>query len=79
MLKLRYIGDGSGLSGFPARDLSSADLSRLARDPFIRRRYAKHASALARVLCEVRVNGVPLYAPAARPAADESPSADGKE
>jgi hypothetical protein len=72
-MSLRYVGDGIGLSGFPARDLSNADLRRLTAKPYVRRRYGRTVAAITRALL-----ATPLYQ-AARPAADESPSADGKE
>lgn len=71
-MSLRYVGDGLGLSGFPARDLSNDDLKRLAQKPYVRRRYGG-VTAITKALLTTG-----LYQPAARPA-DESPSADGKE
>lgn len=46
---LTYVGP-EYLSGIPARDLSTADIERLARDPYVKRRIAPNASALADVL-----------------------------
>lgn len=74
MATLRYVGDGTGLSGFPARDLTADDLKRLAKQPYVRRRYGASVAVITRALL-----ATPLYEQAARSAADESPSDDGKE
>jgi hypothetical protein len=65
-MALRYVGDGSGLSGFPARDLTNDDLKRLSRKPYVRHRYGG-VPAITKALLSTG-----LYQPAARPA-DESP------
>lgn len=57
-LDLRYVGPGD-LTGIPARDLSAADLTRLASDPYVQRRLAKNPKALAELLVSTA-----LYAPA---------------
>lgn len=63
---LRYVGDNS-ISGIPARDLSPADLERLAAKPYTKRRLASDAGALAALLI-----GTGLYAL-------DKPSTDEKE
>lgn len=76
---LSYAGDAAGVPsvpGIPCRDLDAGDLSRLAGDSFVRRRYARTANDLAAFLVKT---GVFTKAASARPAADVSPSADGKE
>lgn len=80
-MSLRYVGDGAGLSGFPARDLSNDDLKQLVRNPYVRRRYASTVPALVRVLLAVRVNESPLYSEAAsaKPAANTSADDSRKE
>ncbi|MCC6619506.1 MAG: hypothetical protein IT341_10770 [Chloroflexi bacterium] len=67
---LRYLGDASGqphLSGIPSRDLSADDVSRLAH------RHGLSVRAFVALACRGP------FTKAALPAADESPSADGKE
>lgn len=67
---LHYLGDASGqphMSGIPSRDLTPADVSRLAR------RLGLSVPAFVALACRGP------FTEAALPAADESPSADGKE
>jgi hypothetical protein len=76
MTKLRYVGDGTGLSGFPARDLDLDDLKRLADKPYVQRRYGKSIPALVKALLAARIGEAPIYTEV-RPAA--KPSSDGEE
>lgn len=69
---LRYLGDPSGiphLSGIPSRDLSAGEV----------RRHAHDLGLKADALVALAVSSGAFTTEAARPAADESPSADGKE
>lgn len=67
---LRYIGPGS-LTGIPARDLSPDDIERLARSPYIQRRYSGVPATLVTLLAGVQADGRFLYRPL--------PSTDAKE
>lgn len=70
---LRYLGDASGvphISGIPSRDLSAADVRRLAH---------RHGLTVTAFAALATASGVFTEAASANPAADESPSADGKE
>lgn len=67
---LTYLGDDSGqphLSGIPSRDLSADDVRRLAS------LHGHSVPAFVALACRGP------FTEAAPPAADESPSADGKE
>jgi hypothetical protein len=69
---LRYLGDESGvphLSGIPSRDLSAAEV----------RQHAHDLGLKADALVALAVGSGAFTTEAARPAADESPSADGEE
>jgi len=71
---LLYAGNEGGepsVPNVPARDLTDADLERLAADPFIARRYAATAEDLAAFLL-----GTGIYA-AAAPADSKGVTTDG--
>jgi hypothetical protein len=70
---LHYLGDPSGqphVSGIPSRDLAPDDVSRVAQ------RLGLSVAAFVELATS---RGVFSEAAPAKPAADESPSADGKE
>lgn len=59
---LRYVGP-EALFDIPARDLSVEDIERLARSPYIGRRFTSSPSALSNLLSTVLVNGHFIYRP----------------
>lgn len=61
---LVYLGGGS-LNGIPARDLSVADLERLAAQPYIGRRFSADAAELEALLA-----AGPLYRIPSKPSND---------
>lgn len=70
---LHYTGDASGqphISGIPSRDLSPDDVDRVAK---------RLGLSVAAFVAVATGGGVFSEAAPATPAADESPSADGKE